>query len=466
MTGKAATTAAAPPSARSAAKLPRQRQSDNGNSRQADDQAGGATPRNEEGAAQVPAIKVRCPNPACGKVHAVKKRWAGKTGTCPDCGTPISVPNAAAPPPGDLPSRVPGQQREKSGRRAADVDGGAQPRQELPRRPRAEVREVRAGCIGRGHAGKTALFSALGEGPVGDFFPSGLHVDVGDPREVARMMREAERTRRLLQLSGLPPTLQASQIRYYLYDGEERRVAYQMREVIGQVLTHTLPDSAAELQARYEEYLKSLVNSHVLWAVVPCPPPDPGARERRRYANDLRITLAYLREALRLRSLEQPAAVALVLSKVDTLFKDAEEARASLTDDVLRKALGPLVHLIEKSARVSDAAIIPVTAFGFGNAVLSEPGNEREGAPPESADEPFGAEPIWLLREGLAPHPFNLDALFLWTLLFGLLNQGEHAAALAESEVAEICGMLREDLSAGDPWLLPLKGGSGPGDLA
>ena len=207
------------------------------------------------------------------------------------------------------------------------------------------MREVRVGCIGRGHAGKTALFRALLEGPVGDFFPSGLHADAGDPREVAHMIREAEETQRVLEMSGLPATLQAAQIRYYLYDGAEQRVVYNMREVIGQILTHTLPDSAAEQQARYTEYLKSLVNTEVLWAVVPCPPPSPGSRERRRYANDLRITLAYLRESLRLRSLEQPVAVALVLSKIDTLFEDPVEARACLTDDVLRTALGPLVHL-------------------------------------------------------------------------------------------------------------------------
>src|SRR5262249_43792862 len=229
-----------------------------------------------------------------------------------------------------------------------------------------EAREARAGCIGRGHAGKTALFRALSEGPVGDFFPSGLHVDVGDPREVARMIREAEETQRILQASGLPPTLEASQIRYYLYDGDQQRVVYKMREVIGQVLTHTLPDSTAEQQTRYEEYLKSLLNTHALWAVIPCPPPTPPPRDRRRYSNDLRITGAYLREALRLRPAEQPVAVALVLSKIDTLFRDEAEARAALSDEMLRGALGPLAHLVDKSTHVVEAALIPVTAFGFG----------------------------------------------------------------------------------------------------
>src|SRR3954451_25299822 len=117
----------------------------------------------------------------------------------------------------------------------------------------AAVEEVRAGCIGRGRAGKTALFRSLSEGPIGDFFPSGLHVDAGDPREVAQMIREAEETQRVLQTFGLPPTLEASQIRYYLYEGDEQRVVFKMREVIGQVLTHTLPNSAQEQQARYDE---------------------------------------------------------------------------------------------------------------------------------------------------------------------------------------------------------------------
>ena len=205
--------------------------------------------------------------------------------------------------------------------RAREVRGNSVPRH---REAGPGVWEVRAGCIGRGHAGKTALFRAMSEGPIGDFFPSGLHVDVGDPREVAQMIREAEETQRILQMSGLPPTLEASQIRYYLYDGDEQLVVYKMREVIGQVLTHTLPNSAQEQQARYDEYLKSLLNTHVLWAVIPCCPPKPTARDRRRYANDLRITGAYLREALRLRPSDQPVAVALVISKIDTLFQDAD----------------------------------------------------------------------------------------------------------------------------------------------
>jgi hypothetical protein len=437
--------------------------SENRPSRPADSRARHTTPgtdatASENGGAHPTSIRVQCPNPACGKIHIVPHSYANKNGRC-KCGTVLHVPSAGTPRPGDLAPPVWEQPRE-GGARGATAEGTERvPREEVALRKGAEVIEVHVGCIGRGNAGKTALLRALSEGPVGDFFPSGLHVDARDPREVAKMIREAEEAERLLHQFGLPPTLKASQIRYCLYDGAAQRVVYKLREVIGQVLTHTLPDSAPEQQARYTDYIRSLVDTHVLWAVVPCPPPDPGARDRRRYANDLHITLAYLREALRLRAREQPVAVALVLSKIDALFQDADEARRSLTDDVLRTSFGPLVHLIEQSPQVTDAVIIPVSSFGFGNAVLREDRAPREEIHPESEDEPFGSEPIWLLREGVSARPDNLDTLFIWTLLFGLLNDEGPGALEEDTELGLVCRTLCEDLDAIDPWFLPLTGG-------
>jgi hypothetical protein len=123
----------------------------------------------------------------------------------------------------------------------------------------------------------------------------------------------------------------------------------------------------------------------------------------------------------------------------------------------LHKSLGPLVQLIEQSGHVSDAAIAPVTAFGFGKAVRRNDG-ERHGTEPGFSDEPFGDEPIWLLKDGESPEPYNLDALFLWSLLLGLLNQTNRNAGL-DPDWDTLCRMLRDDLEAGDPWLVPLKGG-------
>ena len=388
-------------------------------------------------------ITVRCPNPACAMIYNVSGQYAGKKARCSECGTLTRVPGGR-------------------GRAAKPARAAARPaKRAAPRRATSAAidrrGEIRIGCIGRGHAGKTALFQVLSDCLVGDFLPSGLHLDASDPREVARMIREAEAAQKLLHESGLPPTLQVSQTRYCIYKGDQRRMICRMREVIGQILTHTLPDSEPELQARYTDYLKNLVNAHVIWTVVPCPPADPDARDRRRYANDLRITMAYLREALRLRTLRRPAAVALVLSKADVLFDTPGQARVALTDEVLRDALGPLIQLIEQSKHVSDAAIVPVTAFGFGKAVRLEGGIDRHEAP-GSAEEPFGDEPIWLLREGESPVPYNLDTLFLWSLLLGLMNQAGSDPKV-EAHFDSICRMLRDDLEAGDPWLVPIKGG-------
>jgi outer membrane biosynthesis protein TonB len=44
------------------------------------------------------SIEVQCPNPDCAKVHRVKNRWAGKRGTCPDCGAIIEVPGGTPAP--------------------------------------------------------------------------------------------------------------------------------------------------------------------------------------------------------------------------------------------------------------------------------------------------------------------------------------------------------------------------------
>jgi hypothetical protein len=397
------------------------------------------------------SLTVKCPNPDCGMIQTVPAGWAGKKGSCPNCESTFFFPLNSASTLAVSSGSPSMQSRETSpARNNAESDFDAQPH-EAQQQVAIQPAIVRAGCIGRGNAGKTALFRALADGTIGDFLPSGLSIDAGDPREVARLIHEAEETQRLLHRAGLPPTLVASQIQYYLYEGAEQRVAFQMQEVIGQVLTHTLPDSAADLHSRYNDYLLTLVNTQVLWAVVPCPPPNPGSRERRRYANDLRITLAYLREALRLRQSAEPVAVALVLSKIDTLYRNSDEARAALPDNVLRGVLGPLVDLIETSKQVYAGTIFPVTAFGFGNAVVKEHG-DREGITADTTDEPFGDEPVWILRDGADARPFNLDALFLWTLLYGLQDPNT-----ANQGIRSIGLKLEEDLNAANPWNVVLK---------
>src|SRR5262245_20193904 len=65
-------------------------------------------------------IRVRCPNPACGKVHVVDSRQARRKGRCP-CGTLIRIPTvgaAAAPP------HAPASPRHKEETRRATAHAG------------------------------------------------------------------------------------------------------------------------------------------------------------------------------------------------------------------------------------------------------------------------------------------------------------------------------------------------------
>src|SRR5262249_40129789 len=109
-----------------------------------------------------PQVRVRCPNPDCEMIYTVPARYAGRKARCTRCGARTLIPSPRGPdtpaPRARLRKKLVPKRREEGEERAAGP-------------------EVRIGCVGRGHAGKTALFHALGESLVGDFLPSGLHLD-------------------------------------------------------------------------------------------------------------------------------------------------------------------------------------------------------------------------------------------------------------------------------------------------
>src|ERR1700722_2872406 len=106
------------------------------------------------------------------------------------------------------------------------------------------------------------------------------------------------------------------------------------------------------------------------------------ASDRERFEDDLKIATGYLRKALELRQDDRSFALAIILTKVDTLFPTPDAAREELSDELLRQSLRPLVTLAGMSDKVHEAAILPCSAFGFGNAVRKpdSPGaSERNG---------------------------------------------------------------------------------------
>jgi hypothetical protein len=108
--------------------------------------------------------------------------------------------------------------------------------------------------------------------------------------------------------------------------------------------------------------------------------------------------------------------------------------------------------LAEGSRKIGLASIIPVSAFGFGTAMPTEPAEEF---PINGGVSPYSeGEVEWLLKPDAAPEPFNLTALVWWCLMGGLLFK---PADEGGEELARVARMLNDDLRAMDAWVVPLN---------
>jgi len=307
--------------------------------------------------------------------------------------------------------------------------------------------------IGREHSGKTALKVCYLRGPLSGPQASGLELAAGDPRQMTRWMIDSLETYRDLTAHGLPSTLDPEVIPYQLFLADESRAVFQLREVVGQILTDTTPESDEQQQEQYNKYVDNLSRADVLQVVIPCPPSDK-PEDLARFESDLLITAGYLREALKVRENANPVAVELVLTKIDAPFDSSDEARQALTPERLKQMLGRLVRIMEGSNKVGFGVIVPVSAFGFGTSV---PAVEQ----PADLDRPAGGysllsqgERVDVLKPGTQPQPFNLTAAVWWALMAGLLlkpadSHGQHLADTAR--------LMASDLEAMDAWFVPLK---------
>lgn len=322
--------------------------------------------------------------------------------------------------------------------------------------PYVRLPEIRVGVIGRGYSGKTAMFKAISANTVGEFFTSGLHIDWGDPQHVAAAIQDTEETQALLEGIGLPATTEVSEDIFYLYEGETALTSLHLREVIGQVLTHAKPNSSEQVQKFYSEYMEHLASTHILWTVIPAPPEDLDARGKRRYQNDLKITAAYLQQGLRKRPADSVTSVALVMSKLDAYYDNIDHAQEELDDQTLLQLFGPIVNTVRTSSRVAEAAIFPVSAFGFGNsALLEETEAQFDTAPSSNSPRFYTDEPAWVLKPGAIQEPYNLTALTCWSVLQGLLNAATEEKR--EEELEETCRRLLQDFHDTDRWTVPVK---------
>lgn len=305
--------------------------------------------------------------------------------------------------------------------------------------------------LGRGGAGKTALLRLTRRRALQRKLPSGLSFDVDDPRKAIAVLKEYRSTKIMLERRGLPATQEADDSVIELYAADRKLAVLTSREAVGQVYANTTLASPADQQERYRQHLEHLAQASVLWVVLSVPAEGSSGGAISRYEDDLPMMCAYLRESLRLRRPQQSCAVAVVITKLDSLFDSEDEARRRWTSDQLTKVVGPLVSLLEDSDKVERAIINPVSAFGFGNAELLEP---PDGVPRREADED---EPEWVLRRGSSFEPFNVMPLMAWTFLAGML--GQEVMPQEETILAKACRLLRSDVESLGGWQVPIKGG-------
>lgn len=316
----------------------------------------------------------------------------------------------------------------------------------------ADPTTIAVELIGLPNAGKTLLVESLAEVMRQCALPSWFQFGALDPRREARQLLEEREKSNLIRQQGLPSTVKPRLTEHTLYEGARLVTRLQCRDLVGQLLTTTTPEASREQQAAYETALGQMKNANVLWVVLACPPSRATPIQTARFQEAIRLANSWLRAALAGRVGAAPCAVAVVLTKLDLVAQTSVGAQSLLADDRLRTALGPLVPTIIRSERVADAAIFPVTVFGWNNAVPKVPTLE-EDAGPERAEEP-----VYILKPGACLQPFNVGSLVLWSVLTGIMNQEVRDPTADEREMVRICNLLQSDLEAQKGWILQLKG--------
>src|SRR5690349_14896087 len=135
-------------------------------------------------------------------------------------------------------------------------------RSPAPRLFRPPVLEV--GLVGRSHVGKSVMLDVLTGLPLERPLPSGLRLDIPDPRHTALAIHRREKAEADLRRRGKLSTLAPTSRTLSLFDGLREVAVLHLRDAVGQVLTKTTPDAPAALQDRYDNYVAALAGSDIL----------------------------------------------------------------------------------------------------------------------------------------------------------------------------------------------------------
>lgn len=296
--------------------------------------------------------------------------------------------------------------------------------------------------IGRGAAGKSILWDAIRKSVADNYTDSGLYVSCGDPRATATAINTVRRTEDGQRQRVNGSTMETPAFSFEVLHEMSPVLKLNCREAIGQLIG---TDNAAgnDQLVAYRQYVKELNQAGIVWVIVPAPPANPTDADRRRWEIDVRLANSFLTQVARSRG-DQPLTVTLILTKTDVCCPTAEDVPTILDRPALASLLRPLLMTVKNAGCIQEAAIIPVSSFGFGNAVPIA----KTGGP---------AEVLHLLKPEAELTPYNVFPLIVYTLLAGIMPL-EAPGQRHEALYAQVARMLSEDLASLAGYIVPLKG--------
>ncbi len=301
--------------------------------------------------------------------------------------------------------------------------------------------EVSLGVIGRSNVGKSVLFRAMKDMTMKESFKSGLTffplnaIDAID--ELNESVAEIEE-----MATGMKSTQNLNEDTLCLLQGSEKRVELRFNEVVGQVLSE--PKQFPDL---YDQYCDILSEADAIWCMVPSPPSNPNQAEQEQFNRDVVLSQAHLRQALHQRTNPRPCSVAIIVSKVDAFFRKEQQAKKELTSEFLTTTLEQLVSTVCNDKSVKNAAIFPISAFGFGNAKEAGKFAKNEFA---KNDRHYVLD----RENNKVMEPFNVVPLFLWTMVNGMLH---HDLSTNDSPLPTVWDSLQSDFQGMDKLYISLK---------
>lgn len=321
---------------------------------------------------------------------------------------------------------------------------------------------VKVGLVGRAHAGKSELIDQACLRCTRLPFPSGLHLAVKDPLRLNEIIGERRATERVLISRGRETTTCARSYSLSLLDAGRECLVLRVYDAVGQVLSRTVRTSSAALKEQYEAQLNRLAAADVIWQIVPCPPQPLTLAGEQRFHDDVQLTVSFIRAALDRRQSASSCSLVVVLNRVDTRYPTAEEGGEKIVGDVLNR-LAALLRPLRDDPRVSQASLFPVSAWGFGTAMVQSSPTARNEVPvlvggqAKPGGELLAGEPEWILKRGISPRPFNVKPLLLWSALAGLGSRTIASLGEAAPEMVRIARLLDQDRQNLEGWQYLLK---------